>query len=230
MKLVNVCGHTFVKDLLGKHAVIFDCGANHGDFSKWVDENCNAIVHGFEPDPRLFPKLPSFPNVHFHPVAVSGAGNPLRLRLGENRCSSVCFDETRNQETTVVESVKLNQFCRDNSISRVDLIKMDVEGSEIGILSNLPAEFLAKVGQITVEFHDFIQKNEVPRIGSIISKMKGYGFLSVKFSHFDHADVLFVNMRLHDIFWWRIALLYIHKYMRGLSRIARRKLGLNKVL
>jgi FkbM family methyltransferase len=224
MKLVNVCGHSFVKDLLRNNAVILDCGANHGDFSRWVAENCNTTVHGFVPDPRLFPKLPSLPNFYFYPVAVSGTGNPLTLRLGEMRCSSVCFAETPNQNATVVKSVRLDEFCQDNSISWVDLIKLDVEGTEIEILRNLPREFLEKVGQITVEFHDFIQRNEVPRIGSVISKMKGYSFLSVKFSHFDYADVLFLNRRLHNLYWWHIALIYIHKYRNGLSRIARRKL------
>lgn len=224
MKLVNVCGHSFVRDLLGNNAVILDCGANHGDFSRWVAENCNTTVHGFETDPRLFPKLPSLPNVYFYPVAVSGTGNPLTLRLGEVRCSSVCFAETPNQNATVVKSVKLDEFCQDNSISWVDLIKLDVEGTEIEILRNLPREFLEKVGQITVEFHDFIQKADESRIRNVISKMSKSGFFCVKFSHHDYSDVLCINTKIYSIAWWQILYIYILKYSKGLLRVMRRKL------
>lgn len=225
MQIERVCGHSFSKDLLGNPAVVLDCGANHGDFSKWVAENWNASVHGFEPDPRLFPELPSFPNVHFYPVAVSGTGSPVTLRLGDERCSTVCFSETPNQQTVVVQSIKLDQFCRENSITRIDLIKLDVEGAELEILTNLPEAFLRNIGQITVEFHDFIQKADEPRIRNVIFKMRKSGFFCIKFSHYDYSDVLCINTKIHSIVWCEILHIYILKYFNGLLRLMRRKLS-----
>ncbi|PXF56040.1 MAG: hypothetical protein C4B57_00895 [Deltaproteobacteria bacterium] len=225
MKIERVCGHSFSRDLLGNPAVVFDCGANHGEFSKWISENANGIVHGFEPDPRLFPDLPSLSNTHFHHIAVSGTGDPLRLKLGEARDSSAYFSEKIEQESIVVESIKLDEFCRENSITRVDLIKLDVEGAEIEILTNLPEEFLRNIGQITVEFHDFIQKADQPRIRNVISKLRNSGFFCVKFSHHDYSDVLCINTKIYSIVWWQILYIYIIKYFNGLLRLARRRLN-----
>lgn len=227
MQIERVCGHSFLKDLLGNPAVVLDCGANHGDFSKWVAENCNVTVYGFEPDPRLFPKLPALPNVHFYPVAVSGTISRVTLRLGEARCSTVCFSETPNQQTAVVQSIRLDQFCQENSIKRVDLIKMDVEGAELEVLTNLSDEFLRNIGQLTVEFHDFIQKADEPRIRNVISKLRKSGFFCVKFSHYDYSDVLCINTKIHSIAWWQILHIYILKYLNGLLRFKRRRMSLN---
>lgn len=50
--------HTVICDFIDKGSVIFDCGANHGEFSKAVSDIFSAVTYGFEPDPRLFDKLP----------------------------------------------------------------------------------------------------------------------------------------------------------------------------
>ena len=225
MEIERVCGHSFSKDLLGNSAVVLDCGANHGEFSKWISENWNAVVHGFEPDSRLFPQLPSLPNTHFHHIAVSGTGDPLTLRLGEARCSSAFFSEKTGQKSILVGSIKLDEFCRKNSITKVDLIKLDVEGAELEILNNLPKKFLRNIGQITVEFHDFIQKADEPSICDVISKLRKSGFFCVKFSHHNYSDVLCINTKIHSITWWQILNIYILKYLRGLFRLMRRRMS-----
>lgn len=226
MHLVNVCGHSFLRGLLCDKAIVLDCGANHGDFSGWISNNLNAVVHAFEPDPRLFSKLPPLPRVHFYPLAVSGSGRSLRLMLGEARCSTACFCENPGQQATIVDSVRLDQFCLKHSMSRIDLIKMDVEGAEIGILASLSNEFLSNVGQLTVEFHDFIQKNETSRIRNVILKLKNAGFFYIRFSFFDYADVLFINKNIHHLSWSDISLICGVKYLQGLRRMVRRKFNL----
>ena len=229
MQIIKICGHSFAKNILNPRPMILDCGANYGAFSKWISEHCNATIHGFEPDPRLFPNLPSLPDVHFYPLAVSATGEPLRLRLGEARCSTTIFSEKPDQQATVVDSVRLDQFCRMHSILGVDMIKIDVEGAEVAILNNLPTEFLSNIGQITVEFHDFLQKDQIPDIKNVITKLKSCGFFCIKFSYHDYSDVLCINKKKHAISGFDIALIYAKKYVRGIVRITRRKLGMSQV-
>jgi FkbM family methyltransferase len=229
MKIVNVCGHSFIKDLLGEQALVLDCGANRGEFSRWIVENCNATVHGFEPDFRLFPNLPVLSGVYYYPLAISSTGETLTLRLGDERCSSVCFSEKSDQPIAVVDSVKLDEFCLSNSLSRIDMIKMDIEGAEIDVLANLASDVLDKVGQITVEFHDFIRKDDLPYISDVISRLNKRGFLCIRFSYHDYADVLCINTKVHPMSWSAILSIYIQKYYRGLARILCRKLGANRL-
>lgn len=225
MKIERVCGHTFVSDFMVKPAVVFDCGANHGEFSTWISENMDAIIHGFEPDPRLFPALPALPNVYFHNFAVSGTGDPLILYLGETRCSSAYIPEKAEQESISVKSVKLDTFCSEQSIDHIDLLKLDVEGAEINILENLSTEYLGKIAQITIEFHDFIKKSNVHRIRNVIAKLRGCDFYCIRFTYYDYSDVLCINKSIHKLKWHEIIRLQISKYFKGLKRMVRRKVA-----
>jgi FkbM family methyltransferase len=229
MKIVNVCGHSFIKDLLGEQALVLDCGANRGEFSSWIAGNCKATVHGFEPDFRLFPNLPVLSGVYYYPLAISSTGESLTLRLGEERCSTACFSEKPDQPFAVVDSVKLDEFCLANSLSRIDIIKMDIEGAEIDALSNLASDFLDNVGQITVEFHDFIRKDDLPRIREVISRLKKCGFFCIRFSYHDYADVLCINTKVHPLSWSDFLCIYVQKYYRGVARILCRMLGTNRL-
>ena len=222
MQFKRVCEHSFLQNLLGNPAVVLDCGANHGDFSRWISDNCSAVVHGFEPDPRLFPELPILRNVEFHPVAISATGKPLELNLGMKRCGTAYFPEYPEQETVIVKSIKLDEFCDRHSISHIDLIKMDIEGSEIEVLNGLPDDFLKKIGQITVEFHDFIDKSDLPRIHYIISKLHDLGFMKYQYSYSDHSDILFINQNIHKIKNFEKIMLIIIKYFTGITRLINR--------
>lgn len=222
MLIKNICGHSFAANLIKPNPLILDCGANRGEFSIWFNRNYDAAIYAFEPDPRLFPKLPVLKQTTFYPNAVSGTGDPLTLRLGETRCSTAFFSEKADQNTAVVDSVRLEQFCMEKNIQNIDLLKLDVEGAEIGVLESLSIGFLSKVGQITVEFHDFIQKSELPDIRKVIDRLKKAGFFYIRFSHYDHSDVLFVNKSLFRLTWFDVLNVYAIKYLRGLKRTTRR--------
>jgi hypothetical protein len=78
---------------------------------------------------------------------------------------------------------------------RLDLIKMDVEGAEIGILENASVSDLASCGQMTVEFHDKrppFTRRDVDRVCRRM-RAEGYAIVMANWPKFD--DVLFVNLK-----------------------------------
>lgn len=218
MDLMRLCGHSFVRDFIGATPIVLDCGANRGIFSTELAGRCCATVYGFEPDPRLFRNLPEVENVTFYDLAVSGSADEMTLNLGMESCSSARFSEGEEQAAVVVKAVQLDAFCREKSLSWIDLLKLDIEGAEIEVLEGLPQALLAVTGQITVEFHDFLDIAERPRIRHVIRNLQASGFDFIRFSHHDYSDCLFVNSRLHPLgAMARIELLF-KKYCRGISR------------
>lgn len=215
---MRLCGHSFVSDFLGGAPVVLDCGSNRGAFAKALAEGFGARVFGFEPDPRLFPCLPEVEGVSFFDLAVSSQAREMVLNLGVSSCSSARFQEGAAQEAAVVGGVSLDGFCAEQSIVRIDLLKLDIEGAEIDVLESLPDGFLETVGQVTVEFHDFLDIAEKPGIRRAIERMRQGGFDFVKFSHHDHSDCLFVNRRHHPLGALGKAELLVKKYHRGISR------------
>lgn len=226
MELMRVCGHSFVKDLVGETPVVLDCGANHGAFFGELARNHRARVYAFEPDPRLFPHLPEVANVSFFNLAVSGTGGDLILNLGEGNCSSARFSEGASQTSVTVRATTLDAFCNEKSLRAIDLLKLDIEGVEIDVLESLPQGLLAVTGQITVEFHDFMDASELPRIRGVIRRMRESGFYFIKFSHHDYSDCLFINSGLHPLAAGRKAGLLFEKYYRGVMRKLHGLLGI----
>lgn len=223
MELINVCGHTFVKDFLGATPSVIDCGANYGAFATCLAKEHLATVYGFEPDPRLFPVLPELENVKFFNLAVSGSGENLILNLGEENCSSAYFSEGTGQGAVAVKSTTLNDFCGEKKLKKIDLLKLDIEGAEIEVLDKLPFEFLSTViGQITVEFHDFLDKAEVPRIQGVVRRVKACGFYFVKLSHHDYSNCLFINTKAHPVGSVAKINFLFKKYYFGIKRILKR--------
>lgn len=195
IRIINHLAHSFAPDLLKEAEIALDCGANRGEFSRWLSEHSTAQVHSFEPDSRLFSKLPSLPRVTFHPLAVDGESGEFELALGESNCSSAVYREREKQEVIQVRKTSLDDFCSAHGIRRIDFLKLDIEGAELSVLERTSDSLLLGTIQITVEFHDFLRKGDIPRIAGIFGRMKRLGFYGVRFSHFSWGDCLFLNKR-----------------------------------
>ena len=185
--------HTVICDFIDKGSVIFDCGANHGEFSKAVSDIFSAVTYGFEPDPRLFDKLPKIKQTTFFNLAVSASVGTIKLALGENHCSSAFYRENENQEVVDVSATTISDMLLSLNIERINLLKLDIEGAELELLSKLDDNSLSRIDQITVEFHEFRRREDLPQIRKIISEMRSKGFACLKFSTRTYGDYVFLN-------------------------------------
>jgi FkbM family methyltransferase len=82
----------------------------------------------------------------------------------------------------------------------VDVVKLDVEGAEMAVLDALSERALARIRQITVEFHSapefgFGIAEDVERL---LVRLRHRGLLALEFSHGERTDVLLINRGLHS--------------------------------
>jgi FkbM family methyltransferase len=227
VRVDNICNHSFLGDYISEDSTILDCGVNHGDFSLSVSKKWHCKIYGLEPDPRLFTVLPKIEECTFYKFALADRCGNMKLNLGNSLCSSLYYKEHEESEKVNVETITLQAFCTLNNIDKIDLLKLDIEGAELSVLSNIEDEWVvANVIQITVEFHEFLDQSIVFQIRGIISKLKKLGFYYFPFSR-TFGDILFVNSRfikLSPIDLFRIIAV---KYKRGISRILFRMRSLN---
>lgn len=143
--------------------VLFDVGANIGDYTLLLREvfGINSIVYSFEPAKDTFHKLES---------NLTGQGN-VRLcnfGLGDEQARLTLYSTPASSglaslyqrrldhyniqmdQTEEVEIRTLDDFCIENSINHIHLLKLDVEGHEIKVLKGAS-------GMITSGKIDFIQ-------------------------------------------------------------------------
>jgi natural product biosynthesis luciferase-like monooxygenase protein/FkbM family methyltransferase len=63
------------------------------------------------------------------------------------------MEEQLQSETHVCQLRTLSEVIRENNVERVDLLKIDVEGSEYDVLAGLDQADWKKIGQIVIEVH-----------------------------------------------------------------------------
>jgi FkbM family methyltransferase len=173
-----------INNLVNSNAVIFDVGANVGlttlPFAKHVSD---GIVHAFEPDSENFEQLSknveinSFQNVSLHKIALQESEKQISSILYMRRAvdgdklinrglSTLEKFEIHNKDTEIVNTTTVDKFVKDNCIAKLDLIKIDVEGSESRVIEG---------GKDTIEkFHPIIIYEYSTIIDALINSPNSY--------------------------------------------------------
>ena len=155
--------------------VLFDVGANVGNYSRAALERFGAgcQIHAFEPGEfaaaEFAAALRDAPNVFLHKVALSDVAGRTKLyadcdgspvsTLHPTSIEGMYHAQTHCDE---VDTVRLDDFCRDHGIDRIDLLKMDAEGHEYRILQGA-AELISKNAIDGIQF-EFAYNNIYSRV------------------------------------------------------------------
>ena len=152
-----------VRQLVRPGQIVLDVGANIGYYTLLVSRLVGASgkVHAFEPDPSNAAILRrnladnQCHNVMVHQVAVGNKDATIGLyRCGDNAGMHRAYESVCCSDDAIdVRSVVLDHFLRDKS--RVDFIKMDVEGYEYFALEGMDSIIREHSPAILVEFSPF---------------------------------------------------------------------------
>jgi FkbM family methyltransferase len=149
---------------LAPGATFIDLGANAGLFSMFASRQIGAGGHvfAFEPSAREYGRLldhvrlNALSNVTPVPLAVGDKEGAAPLRVasfpnaGHNTMSpSFAYPDVRTEEVEWVTVETLDHFVRSRRVARVDVIKMDIEGSEYAALSG-GTEVLARFRPVLI--------------------------------------------------------------------------------
>jgi len=126
--------------------VVFDVGANQGDFARAAVDilSARAEIHCFEPSPTTFQilegTLNAYPGIQLHNVGLSErrAESTLYLDKEGSGCASL-YQRNLGQGlvmalTEQIRLVPLDEFCVEKSIDHIHYLKLDVEGHELDVL------------------------------------------------------------------------------------------------
>jgi FkbM family methyltransferase len=161
---------------------VFDVGANTGEYTMDVRRYFpRAIIYAFEPHPQTYKKLTkNITKNHFH---------PYQLALGEKKGSIKLWDFAQDavlkhtQPTSTLASVHkdvisglhkqkamsysvpittVDNIVKQERVDRIDLLKIDTEGSEFSVLQG--AKEMIKKGKIAIIQFEFNEMNAYSRV------------------------------------------------------------------
>jgi FkbM family methyltransferase len=223
--LDRVGGHTFFERFVGSRSVIVDLGANKGAFSREMARKYGCTCFAVECNPEYMELLHKYEGVRPLNVAVADREGQQRLYVVASSKALSSVRTSVDDREIVVRTMRLDELARYYGLSRIDLLKIDIEGTEVALFASLPDSFFQCVGQIAIEFHDFcglISREDVARI---VKRFQSLGFLSINFSKISHGhkDHLFVNRIQCPVGTVEyLAARHITRNVRGFSRIVRR--------
>jgi FkbM family methyltransferase len=195
--------HSFFGALLEQPAAVADFGAHRGEFfAALKSEYSISRALLIEADPTLAESLKE--TFGKESDVLHGAV------VGANSKGAVMFTRSTNPESSsifkewsaaygIADQVDVPAINLSNVIQelggRADLVKVDVEGAEIGMLQNASVSDLASCGQLTVEFHDRRPPLIRRDVDDACRRMRAEGYLILKPNWPNVDDVLFVNLK-----------------------------------
>jgi FkbM family methyltransferase len=203
-KVASVNSHTVLVSHLAVGGGFVDLGANRGAFASKAERDLGlSPLLLVEANPGLVNALTASGHRNVRHCAVSSRSGAVALNLAENdEGSSV---KTLPEQSSLgcvavgsvqVPAVTLETLLESIAPSKIDLLKVDIEGAEVDVLLSAPDAVLQRFAQISVEFHchPVFGFGGAAEVQLVISRMKGLGFDCISFNSM-LTDVLFVNHR-----------------------------------
>jgi FkbM family methyltransferase len=158
IKKYNINFDDLLKNKICKNPVIFDIGGNKGQsIEKYLRIFNQPIIHSFEPVKTdydyMYQKFKNNKNIFLNNIALgdktekkefnitaktdNSSFNKINLGTDWLKVRSKEFDTTETGYVTSIQKVnviKLDDYCKDNKINQIDLMKIDTQGYEDKVL------------------------------------------------------------------------------------------------
>lgn len=170
--------------------IFWDIGANVGSISlRLALRNPNLVIHGFEPSPPVFARLranvacnPDLqPRINLHHLAIAGESGKVRFFVSNETFNSGVggLQPAQNRAATPVEvtAARGDDLITSGRVPAPSLIKIDVEGFEVEVLSGL-AGFLRASDDVEVVFEHEPYRLKERTLGqrAVIDYLQSLGF------------------------------------------------------
>lgn len=188
--------------------IIVDIGANKGLFAIFFANQLRGKdlkIYCFEPHPNTYRILQN--NVQLNNLGsnISISQKVVSAERVANKSFFIArdsfdysvFNEYESEENIIVENITLPSIIDENKIDKIDLLKMNCEGSEYEILMNIPDSYLRKISEIRMEFHNFELDGRIFNIEPLRAFLKEKKFVEVNYLPYtsDHGIIWFKNQK-----------------------------------
>lgn len=171
---------------LNQYSIVYSCGVGDDvDFDLDLIETCGAQIHAFDPTPSAMTMVQEMDlprQFRFHPWAVAGEDGTLTLYRRvkhDGSASTVMYtlvpEDAVEEEGITTPAYTLPSIAHKLGHSRIDLLKLDIEGAEFDVLDDLLASDL-RPKQLLVEFHHRFAGIGIERAAELIGRLQGAGY------------------------------------------------------
>ena len=139
---------------LKQESIVFDVGGFEGYYSKKIYDNYGCNIFIFEPHPLFYKKINNnFKGVSKVKLFNFGLSNrDFEINISDKGAGSSVMNDVKNGTKVQIRSI--TDFIYESGIKRIDLIKLNIEGSEYEVLDDLFNNKLIRIiDNLLIQFH-----------------------------------------------------------------------------
>jgi FkbM family methyltransferase len=166
-----------------ENSIVFDLGGYQGQWASDIFAMYCCSIHVFEPVEQFAEEIKQrFINnkkIKVHSFGLASEQGKIEITLDENSSSSFRLGDKSTQGNLK----NFSNFLDENSISKVDLIKINIEGGEYDLLEHLLENGIITVFRnIQVQFHNFVPNCE-QRMQNICNQLRETHFPTYQYRY-----------------------------------------------
>lgn len=155
-------------------------------FSEDIMKKFNPNIFAFDPTPKSI----SFVKQHllsknkkfsFSPIGISDKNETEQFHLPVNPSfvsGSIQVHEKVQTEAIVVQMKNLSTICKELKINKIDILKMDIEGSEFKVIPDILNSGI-DFDQLCIETHERYFKNGKKLIKEMLNILFNHGYVAI---------------------------------------------------
>lgn len=185
------CGFFITPEQLNSDSIVYSFGVGEDiSFDEDLIRQFGSSVYAYDPTPKskifIEQKKPSS-LFKYYDCGIADYDGKMKFYLPENEEYVSCttynrwgYDENKKKPIEV-DVKKLSTLMHENNHTHIDLLKMDIEGSEYAVIDNILKEGI-DIKQICVEVHHRFEGIGIVKTKELVRKLNENGYYIVAIS------------------------------------------------
>jgi len=152
---------------LNNSSLVFDIGAYNGTFTQNIYEKFNCNIYAFEPLTHYF----EFLNTKFlkdkNKIKIYNFGlldKSKTISFSNIDFASSIYSRPEGELSINVEMRSFYEFVTEKQIDTIDLVYINIEGSEYKLLEHIIASgYINNIKYLQIQFHNFVDNSKLIR-------------------------------------------------------------------
>ena len=184
-------GFFVCEEKLTNSSIVYSFGVGENiSFDSELIKKYGLMVYGFDPTPKSIKYINDHPkqeNYIFLPYGLSTIDGYITFYLPEDsrKVSGTFYNRWKYNENVIhpieVPVKKFSSIVKEFNHSRIDILKMDIEGAEYDIIDDILNSNI-RIDQILVELHHRFPGISVEKTKKFVEKMNLFGYAISKIS------------------------------------------------
>jgi len=191
-------GFYLAQNSIDKSSIVYSIGIGEDiSFDEGIMDRYGCKVFAFDPTPKSVVWVKenvTTQNFVFSPIGVAKEKGSRKFYLPTNNShvsGSIHDIKTINNSNSIdLKFDSLSNIMKDNNHSKLDLLKMDIEGAEYEVIDHIQKNNI-DIKQILVEFHPHFEKDGKKKTKKAIEKLEkmGYGCFGLSDSLLEYSFI-----------------------------------------